>query len=347
MRVGEARRLARAWIDDRARGLSGFEGAFLTGSAIWTPDDAPLPPTSDVDVMIVLRGPIPPVKLGKVEHDGVLLDVTYLAADEVQSAEVILGSYYLAPSFARPSIVLDPTGRLQALSEAVAPEYPRRRWIRARCEHGWSNAARHFGALKNPSLPWHVQVIIWLFGTAAATIVLLCAGLRNPTVRTRYLAVRRLLADYGMPDRYEPLLDDLGCAHLAREQVMAHIAPLEAAFDEAAQVIRSPVFFASDISARARPISIDGSRDLIEQSDHREAVFYMVATYARCQDILSRDGTPGQYGRHLAGFNALLADLGIHDSEDIARRTAQVEARMARVWRTAESIMAANPEAVD
>ena len=84
------------------------------------PDDT-LPPTSDVDMMIVLDGPLPPVKLGKVRYRGVLLDVTYLAAAELDSPGAVLSSYHLAPSFARPSIVLDPTGRLAALTADVAP----------------------------------------------------------------------------------------------------------------------------------------------------------------------------------------------------------------------------------
>jgi hypothetical protein len=33
-----------------------------------------------------------------------------------------------------PSIIADPTGRLTALHRAVAPEYARRKWVRARCE---------------------------------------------------------------------------------------------------------------------------------------------------------------------------------------------------------------------
>jgi hypothetical protein len=53
----------------------------------------------------------------------------------------VLGSYYLAGSFSRPSILLDPSGRLQALTNAVSKEYSRRQWVEKRCEHGWSNAA--------------------------------------------------------------------------------------------------------------------------------------------------------------------------------------------------------------
>jgi hypothetical protein len=343
MLVGEARSLAGGWVRDQAQSLAGFQGAFMTGSAIWSPADAPMSPASDVDLTIVLSGQLPPVKLGKLRHRGVLLDVNYMDASQVATPEVVLGSYYLAGSFSRPSILLDPSGRLQTLTETVSKEYSRRRWVEQRCEHGWSNAARHFGALSQ-NLPWHDQAIIWLFGTAAATIVLLSAGLRNPTVRTRYLAVRRLLADYGLLGDYESLLEDLGCARLSRATVERHLATLAAAFDLAASVATTQFFFSSDISAVARAVSIDGSRDLIERGFHREAVFWIVATYARCQTILYHDAQRETHDRRDAGLRSLLGDLGIRSSADILERTRRVEASKPRIWAVAEAIMAATPK---
>jgi hypothetical protein len=294
----------------------------------------------------VLPEPIPPVKLGKVYHHGVLLDVTYLPAGQLASAEDVLSSYYLAGSFSRPSIVLDPNGRLQALTDTVSNEFPRRRWIVRRCEHGWSNATRHFGSM-TANVPWHDRVMVWLFGTAAATIVLLSAGLRNPTVRTRYLAVRQLLADYGQSDQYESLLEDLGCSRTSRDLVESWLSALEPAFDEAAAVVRSPLPFASDISAVARRIAIDGSRDLIERGYHREAVFWIAVTYARCQKILFHDGTAAQYARHAPGFESMVADLGIPSAQDAAELSGRAETLKARVWEIAEAILAANPAVVD
>ena len=110
------------------------------------------------------------------------------------------------------------------------------------------------------------------------------------------------------------------------------------------RVVKSPYCFASDISADARPIAIDGSRDLIERGYHREAVFYIVATYGRCQTIIQQDGSPEQFARHERGLTALLADLGIHSFDDFAARIARIDAVKSRTWETAEAIMAANPD---
>jgi hypothetical protein len=295
---------------------------------------------------VVLDGQLPPVKLGKIRYRGVLLDVTYLAAADVRSPEAVLSSYYLAASFRRPGIVLDPTGHLAELHDVVSRQFHRRQWIERRCQHGWSNATRHFASL-SPTLPLHDQATIWLFGTAASTIVLLSAGLRNPTVRTRYLAVRHLLADYGLQDQYEPLLEALGCAQMTRAQVEGHLAALEPVFDDAAKVVTSPFFFASDISAAARPISIDGSRDLIERGYHREAIFWIAATFGRCDKILYHDASPRVRDEHLGSFLALLDDLGVGSTPELLERARQVDELAPRIWETAEAIMVANPEVVD
>jgi hypothetical protein len=130
-----------------------------------------------------------------------------------------------------------------------------------------------------------------------------------------------------------------------RTTVERHLASLEGAFDEAAGVVRTPYAFASDISAAARPISIDGSRDLIDQGYHREAVFWLVATYGRCLHILHQDGTPEQYARHQLGLEGLLADLGIHEPDELERRSGRVLARAPGIWDTAEAILAINADA--
>jgi hypothetical protein len=176
--------------------------------------------------------------------------------------------------------------------------------------------------------------------------VLLAAGLRNPTVRKRYVAVRQLLAEYGRLDFHEPLLALLGCAAMDRERVEHHLGTVAAAFDAAKTVVKTPYRFASDISDAARPISIDGSRELIELGLHREAVFWLAATSSRCRHIIAADAPdllPGFDG----GYRALLADLGLDSFADRTRRCAEVEAFLPRLWEVAEEVLAANREIRD
>jgi hypothetical protein len=168
------------------------------------------------------------------------------------------------------------------------------------------------------------------------------AALRNPTVRQRYSAARRVLLEYGRTDFFLGLLELLGCAHLAAPHIEKHLGELAKIFDAAAAVARTPFSFSSDITAAARPIAIDGSRGLIGAGDHREAVFWMVATFARCHKILATDAPPELARTHLPAFEAMMADLGIVSSQDIARRAHEVTQFLPRLWAMAEEIISQN-----
>src|SRR5439155_6092998 len=116
----------------------------------------------------------------------------------------------------------------------------------------------------------------------------------------------------------------LGCARMGRVRVEQHLAALTEVFDVAKAVVKTPFFFASDISEIARPLAIDGSRELIERGDHREAVFWIVATYSRCQKILFHDAPREVHDRFSPGYQELLGDLGITSPADLRPRGEQV-----------------------
>ena len=342
MQVNEAKAAARRWVLAEARKVPGYSGAFFHGSTNWLAGDAMLAATSDLDVMVVLDDTDVPAKPGKVMAEQVMLDVTYISRDELSSAEQILKLSHLAGSFHAPGIIDDPTGQLTALQQAVAVEYPRRRWVRARCEHAAGKLKQYLQSI-DPAAPFHNQVMSWLFGTSLTTHVLLAAGLRNPTVRKRYVSARELLLDYGHSDLYVSLLEQLGCAAMSRQDVERHLDTLGVAFDVAATTIKTPVFFASDISEPARPIAIDGSRDLVEQGLHREAIFWIVATYSRCMIVFQHDAPP-ELERFDPGYRELLDDLGVISYADMVQRREQVLLSLPRVWEVAEAIIDANPE---
>ena len=342
MAVKHARDAARRWVLEEVTGEEGFRGAFYHGSTGWLPDDAVLPATSDVDVMVVFDDVELRTKPGKFRHEGVLLEVSYMPGERLGSPEMVLGRPELAGSFRGPSVISDPSGWLTTLQKAVAGNYARREWVLKRCEGTRDNLLRYLRLLEKPG-PFHDSVTSWLFGTGNTALIPLVAGLRNPTVRKRYAAARELLAEYGRQDFYEPLLGLLGCARMRRARAEHHLGALTGAFDAAREVVQTPFFFASDISEDARPVAIDGSREMIEAGDHREAVFWMVATYARCQKIFYHDA-PALQERYAAGFQELLDDLGIASFADLRLRGAGVEAFLPRLWEVTEAIIAANRE---
>ncbi len=346
MRVSDAKSMARDWVMNEAGRLVGFHGAYFAGSANWLADDAQLPPTSDLDLNVVLSSGDPPPKRGKFVHGGVLLDVTFVSLAQLGSPEQVLGHYHLAGGFRRPGIILDPSGDLSALQAAVSRDFARREWIYRRCEHARRRILEQLDTLDEAD-PFHDQVLRWVFPTGVTTHVLLVAGLQNPTVRRRYVTTRALLAQNGHPEFYETLLELLGCARISRARVEHHLAALADAFEAARVVIRTPFPFGSDISDAARPIAIDGSRELIECGLHREAVFWMVVSYSRYQKVLAADAPAGMHQQFDGGHRELLGDLGIESFADLQRRSQLVRAHLPRLWKVAEGIIASNPQVED
>jgi hypothetical protein len=339
--VEQAKDIAHQWVTDEARNVVGFRGAYVAGSAIWLPDEATLPPTSDVDLTIVLDTLKPPDKIGKFRYQGILLDVSHMSADQLGSPDAVLSDYHLAGTFRHPGIIADPTGDLAALQSVVARDFGKRQWVFRRCEHARDKILSGLGQL-SPDEPLPDNVLCWLFPTGVTTHILLVAGLRSPTIRQRYLAVRDLLFDYGQPEVHELLLDLLECATMSASRAAHHLAALTEVFDAASATGNTAFPFSSDISAIARPIAIDGSRDLIERGDHREAVFWMVVTYSRCQKILDHEALALRH-RFDDGYRRLLGDLGIMSFPDLQARAEAVRNALPGIMEVAESIIDANP----
>jgi hypothetical protein len=333
--VEQARAVARTWVAEHGGELPGYVGAYLSGSTAWLAGSARLPVTSDVDVTVLTDAASPPAKPGKFRHDGVLLEVTYRSWSELESAGRVLASYHLAGSFRRgaDTVLADPSGRLTALSDAVARDFARRPWVRRRCADAERRIVTGLASI-DPAAPLAGQVMSWLFPTGVTTHVLLAAGLRNPTVRSRYAAVRDLLSGMA-PEFYDELLDLLGCRHFNPTTTRVHLATMTDAFDAAAQVPRPDLYYASDITPAARPIAVDGSRDLIDDGSHREAVFWIAVTHARCATIL---------GHEPPGFRELFADLGILSTADLVSRAQEVLDYLPRLRGIAEEIMAVHAQ---
>jgi hypothetical protein len=346
MRVSEAREIAREWVEQVAGAQPDYLGAYFAGSIVEMGDDDELPTSSDVDIVVVTAGAVEGLQHGKHLYRGALLEPSTLSWEQLSSPETVLSSYHLAGSFRVDTVIADPTGRLRDLQREVAAGFAKRSWVRRRCQDAFRKSAAGLAAI-DPEAPFHQQVLSWVFPTGVMTHVLLVAALRNPTVRRRYLAVRQVLSEYGHEDFYERLLCLLGCERMTRGQVAAHLPGLAAMYDAASAVARTPFSFSADITALARPIAIGGSEELIAAANHREAVFWMVVTAARCQTILVADAPPEVWRAHVPVFASLLADLGIGDASDLKRRAKDATACLPALWQVAEDILSRNPDVVD
>ena len=338
MNVKKAKQIATEWISQVSTELPTFHSAYLAGSIVYREDHSKLPKSSDLDVLIILNQADIPMKPGKIVYQGVLLDVTYLPWAQFQNSERILGSYHLANSLKSKMILSDPTGELQKIQAKVADLFPKRMWVEARCEDALERITNNLDSHSNKT-QWADQVMAWLFAAGVMTHVLLVADLQNPTVRLRYLNVKKLLRTYDLDHVYEELLDFLGCRELSSDRISSHLNQLETTFDAAVSIAKTPLFFSSDITKEARSIAIDGSCELIKAGSHREAVFWMVATYARCHQIFALDAPKLL---HMPGFNSLLADLGITSTDDLDKRVAEIREYLPNLKKYAEAIMSQN-----
>lgn len=337
MKIETARAAAADWVSVEAPGIDGFVGAYLSGSAAYLAPGSSVAVGSDVDVMVVVSGELPSRKPGKFLHHGVLLEVTWLPASGFADADEVLASYHVAHAFSRDGILADPTGMLTRLRASVAARFAEPRWVRARRDAAASVVRRGIDAV-DVSAPLERRLMSWMFPTGVTCHVLLVAACRNPTVRLRYPAARETLAEHGMGNHYEALLGQLGARSLSADRVASHVDALEVAFDAAASAGTTPFPFSSDVSAAARPIAIDASRSLVARGDHREAVFWIAATFARCHQILAADD-PARHVELLPAFQALAADLGVPDGPALTARIAQTRVYVDEVVELSESLI--------
>ncbi|WNV84009.1 hypothetical protein [Umezawaea sp. Da 62-37] len=330
MRVDEARAAAADWVVGRASREPAFLGAYFTGSTVGMATDAELPVASDVDVAVVLDVDEAPAKAGKFVHLGALVEVTYLPWHEVREA---LGTHYLAGGLRTDTIIADPSGRLRPLQAVVAEHFSDEKWVRHRSEAARRRVETRLRALDDTA-PWHQQVMGWVFPTGVTAHVLLVAAQRDPTVRLRYLAVRPVAP----APVYRELLEQLGCADWTPARVGHHLDRLATTFDLAADAARTPLPFSTDLTPAARPIAIDGTRELIDAGDHREAVFWMVVTHTRCHTALALDA-PDAHREARPAFDDLMADLGITTTADLRARAERTLGYLPELWAAAEDLM--------
>jgi hypothetical protein len=330
--------VAREWVQAHAEDIPVFVGAYTAGSINDLPNDAILPPTSDVDVMVVLDVTATPPKAGKFRFRGVLLEVTYLSLEDVRTPELVLGHYHLAAGLRPAHVLADRTGHIMALQSAVATSYDDPHWVQRRCEMARDTVLARLDSMESAAT-LHGRVMSWLFAAGGVPHILLVSGLRNPTVRRRYEAVDDLLHQYGYADLYPDLLTQFGARDLVVDRVTHHLDALGGVFDAASEAVTSPFPFAADISVDARAVAIDGSREMIRRGRHREAMFWIAVTFSRCQMVLHADAPLDTATHWDQQYAALLADLGVGSPIGMQRSADRIRESLSPVWQVAEHIL--------
>jgi len=345
MNVGQVIELAKEWVEIYGSQIPGFCGAHLMGGLNYTPKDSSFPNYKDVDINILVRD-----GNGWDTHDlsykGLILEYGSVNIEEYQSAEKVLADPRLASNLAVNSILSDPTGMLASLHKTVELEYPRRKWVLARCDAAKNSAKNSLNELSRANSPLDAYrhlagLILDLSGLIAI------AGLRPPTHRRSLVLAKNVLETWRQADLHEEILKVYGSAHLTKMQVEAYLPACEAAFDKAVEVTRTPIPFAFKLHPHVKPYFIEGSREMIEEGYHREAVLWIsVGTFIATNAILT-DAPENDKPPFLAAAHKFLSDLGLIAFEDIESRIQQAKELTDRVSKVADLIVSENSEIIE
>lgn len=340
--VREVVEIVQEWVDLYARHLPDFAGAYLWAGITALPADAPFPLYRDVDVVVVLPKGAQDDTV-EVFYRGLMLEVISLDLEAHQDALAILANPSHGPNIATTQLLADPTGILAPLQQAVAAEYGRRRWIRARSEEEKVRADKHLAAMSQASTPVERLDALWAFLSALSGL-LAVAQLKRPTTRRTLTLLRELLEAQGRPDLNEVALMVMGSAHMSRGDVQGILDQTVIAFDRAVEVYQTPTPYGFSIRAHLRPYLTEATQEMINEGNHREAMFWIMALAGESYLVLQNDASDAEKPVFAAQLLAMHAALGYVSAEGWTERVDAAERLAQEIYRIADALVALNPE---
>lgn len=306
--VGDARAIASTWISES--NLPCF-AAFIGGSTAYAAADSIFDPMSDIDCYLVTDNDPPEGKIGKITVDGALLDVSWIAWSQLEHGR---NNAVLASLLHFGHIVYD-DGRLRELRASIGESFTATDAIEARLNNMRSKIRTGLTS-DSSGLPAPEQVMNWLFPATLATHIPLIQACVPLTVRKRFVAARQVMS----PPVYEDLLALYGFHDISSTQAQSWLNETERLLDATVEIAAgSQRFWATDIQADAKIIAISGSQQLIDAELHREALYWIIATSARC--LVARADAGADSASYLSAFNAMLSRLGLASTRERNERS--------------------------
>jgi hypothetical protein len=341
MKVNQVVAIAKEWVEETASQVPGLNGAYLAGSINRLERDAPFPGYKDVDVCVIVEDtsliPLPKARRG---YKGILLDAEFQNLEEYRSAEAVLSSPEYALNLVAGRILSDPHGLLSGLQQLIEKEYPRRRWVRARC--GWEKrvVAEHLGAINPPTRPNDMfSHLIWVVLGLGGLVTV--AQLRPPTVRRCLVLSKGLLEAQGRPDLHEALLQLLGSAHLEQDDVKACLEECIRAFNRAVEVVCNPIY---GVHRDSYAYLVEGSREMMDQGHHREAMFWITMMHFWSNTAVQTDAPEEERARYQTGFDRTASRLGLRTADEWRARQQLGQEVAAEIFTYADGVVMRCPE---
>ena len=250
----EARSLAERWTaEEVARSPGEVLCVFTHGSINWMADEDPFPPSSDLDLVVVVPK-VDPVRhrVSKRPYRGIAIEPFYIPRERLLSREALLTDFGLAPNVVHGKVLFDPDRIMDGLRAALAPEFARRHWVRLRCRALRDHALSVLAAFEQSDRLVYVNAVAWLAVRAMAQMALV-ADLRNPTFKKALVTVRDVLAAYDMAEEHRELLRLLGAAELDDGTILAAASHCRQTLDEACRWLRTPFIGDNCVTSHSRP----------------------------------------------------------------------------------------------
>ena len=339
MNVAEAVSAITPALAERWHATDGYVGTYLAGSALELGSRDAISLYSDIDVLVVLEDSKAFTRPGKSLVGDVTVEVSLIDAAAVMDADAAAGTYWLAPTVSGGVILDAKDSRMSTASRQVRRQYFRRSFVTRRCRDVVRRAESHLSR-SSAAGSHHKRLEAWLFGSAVQCHLPLVASGRNPTGRLRYLRAQEQLARYGMSDIYADLLTTLGCADWTSDSTTEHFGRMKTVFDDVcAYPDKYPTRLSTEIAPWMRRQTVEGTKYLIDDGRHREAVFWIGATLVRCRELAAaRDVDTTVMSRIDDSIDSFFGDLGICNSRDLCDRVAASRIGLATALEVALSL---------
>jgi hypothetical protein len=347
--VGEAKQIAKDWVEAEAPNIPNFHGAFLNGSILWKKNDEPLPLTSDVDIAILVDIDNPKLlnEQGLTQqyrsYKGIILETTFSPFREFGTPDRILANHYYTSNFTLPNILSDRSGQLTKIQKTVAEQYTQKKWVTKRIEGARDSALLSLESIKSGAF---VDRMVSLSSAILEiTFIPMLADLRPPTVRKCVMVFLEMMESIGRQDLYESLLKIYGSQSMTRIDVERHLEDLSKTFDRTLEIVQSSSLW-DYINPIVRPVVISANWEMINDEYHREAMWWIYCMRTICQHTILQDASEEEQKKYAEQYEKLLAELGLRSEDDFQKRGEDGALLLDEVMQVALEIVETNPKII-
>jgi hypothetical protein len=348
MDVGEARAIAARWVaDEVARAPRELLGALTFGSINWMASTEPFPPTSDVDLLMLVPE-VDPVRhrVRKRACAGVVVEPFFLPRERLTSAEALLADFGLAPNLVAGTVLFDPEGILSRVQATMAPDFPRRHWIRRRCRSRRDEALSLIAALEASDSIVILNAVAFHALLALAQMPLI-ADLQNPTVKKALVKARDVLARYDMPHEHAAMLRLLGADALDGDAILSASSHCASALDEACAWLRTPFPPDNHVSVHSRSALEVDVPARVAQGVGREIFLWIAYLHSCAMIAIENDAPPEVAACARRAYLGDMARIGAATTTEARAKMLACRPAIERMTTVCDDIVARNVRAVD